>query len=67
MMQGPDPFHGVCHPRTHTTDDNSAAARKAGAGASAGRRPELFAMEGALFGERVKFTADFTQDFTARP
>jgi hypothetical protein len=26
-----------------------------------------FAMDGAVLGERVKFTADFTQDFTARP
>jgi hypothetical protein len=49
------------------SDDNSATAWTGGAGAAAGRRPELFAMDGALFGERVKFTADFTQDFTARP
>jgi hypothetical protein len=49
------------------TDEGPATAMEGGAGASAGRRPELFAMDGALVGERVKFTADFTQDFTARP
>jgi hypothetical protein len=49
------------------SDDNSATARTGGAGRQPAVRPELFAMDGALFGERVKFTADFTQDFTARP
>lgn len=34
---------------------------------SAGRRPEIWPWTAPLLGERVKFTADFTQDFTARP
>ncbi len=47
-------------------DDNPATARTAAPGR---QRPKavLFAMDGAVPGERVKFTADFTQDFTPSP